>query len=64
MTPIKTPSTYMTRSQVKALCLREGLTVYKFRLLFGAESPARKCLPSCKRPVYVRAAVMELLGLT
>lgn len=61
---MKPPPHYLTRAQVERLCRANGISMHKCRIIFGADCPARKCLRAGTRPVYVRMAVLELLGLT
>lgn len=61
--PLPKPSAYMTYAAVRKLCAKNGISGYKFRIIFGQDCPAKKVLPNCKRAVYVRESVLELLGL-
>lgn len=62
----KPPPTYLKRGEVIALCEKRAHLngEYATRTLFPPGSPARKALIPGGKDVYIRAVVLEVLGLT
>lgn len=65
-TPTKPPPTHLKRWEVIELCERHtGLNgEYAVKVLFPAGCAARKVLIPGGKDVYIRAVVLEVLGLT
>lgn len=61
--PKKAPPQYMKKREIDALAKRNNISDWMLRKVLGPESAARKLLPGCERPLYVRRVVHELLGL-
>lgn len=60
----KKPPCYLRRQQVDALCRMHNIPSSACRALFDPpECPAKKWLPGRQKPLYVRTAVLTLLGL-
>lgn len=62
--PKSKQSKYMKRWQVLALCKSHAMGEYSMRTMFPPDCPARKRFPNCAHDVYVRAVVLEVLGLS
>ena len=64
-TLIQKPTTMKRREVIRLIERRTGMNgEYTVKTLFGPESPARKLLIPGGKHVYVRAVVLEVLGLT
>lgn len=63
--PLKPKPQYMRRFEILRLAARNGIGEFTVRQIFDSPGcSAKKLLPNRRRPVYIRAVVHDLLGIS